>query len=191
MLNGPTSITQLQQRIQANDQSAYRTLFELYYTKLFRLAMLITKSKQLSEEIVSDVFIAIWRKRDRITEIENFRLYLYIAVKNTSLNYLSQLAKTRAVDLTELDVELQQPFSDPEQILVTKEMNNRIYSAIQALPPKCRLIFKLIKEDGLSYRETANLLNLSVATVDNQLVIAIRKLSKACFYSFSARKKTS
>lgn len=183
------TITELQQRIFQNDQTAYKELFELFYNKLFRLAFIITKSRELSEEIVSDVFIGIWRRRDQVLEINNLRLYLYVAVKNTSLNYLAKLTKTGFVYLEELDFEPLQPFSNPEHMLVTKEMNQRLYKAIQSLPPKCRMIFKLVKEDGLSYKEAATLLNLSVGTIDNQLVLAIKKLSKALFYSFSTAEK--
>lgn len=179
------TIAELQQRIFQNDQTAYKELFELFYNKLFRLAFIITKSRELSEEIVSDVFIGIWRRRENVLAINNLRLYLYVSVKNTSLNYLAQLTKTGFISLDELDFEPLQPFSNPEQMLVTKEMNQRLYKAIQSLPPRCRMIFKLVKEDGLSYKEAATVLNLSVGTIDNQLVLAIKKLSKALFYSFS------
>ena len=183
------TIAELQLRIFHNEQTAYKELFELFYNKLFRLAFIITKSRELSEEIVSDVFIGIWRRRENVLEINNLRLYLYVSVKNTSLNYLAQLTKTGVVSLEDLDFECLQPFSNPEEILVTKEMHQRIYKAIQSLPPRCRMIFKLVKEDGLSYKEAATILNLSVGTIDNQLVLAIKKLSKALFYSFSAAEK--
>ena len=183
------TIAELQQRIFQNDQTAYKELFQLFYNKLFRLAFIITKSRELSEEIVSDVFIGIWRRRENVLAINNLRLYLYVSVKNTSLNYLAQLTKTGFVSLEELDFEPLQPFSNPEQMLVTKEMNQRLYKAIQSLPPRCRMIFKLVKEDGLSYKEAATVLNLSVGTIDNQLVLAIKKLSKALFYSFSPAEK--
>jgi RNA polymerase sigma-70 factor (family 1) len=152
---------------------------------------MITKSRELSEEIVSDVFINIWRRREHVLNINNLRLYLYVSVKNTSFNYLAQLTKTEVVYLEELDFEPLQPFSNPEQLLITKEMNQRLYKAIQNLPPKCRMIFKLVKEDGLSYKEAAEFLNLSTGTIDNQLVLAVKKLSKALFYSFSTSKNKS
>lgn len=187
----PTTISGLQERIYNNDQTAYKELFELFYNKLFRLAFMITKSRELSEEIVSDVFIGIWRRRENVLKINNLRLYLYVSVKNTSFNYLAQLTKTKVVYLEDLDFEPLQPFSNPEDLLVTKEMNQRLYKAIQNLPPRCRIIFKLVKEDGLSYKEAAELLNLSTGTIDNQLVLAIKKLSKALFYSFSTSKNNS
>ena len=191
VLKPQITIAELQLRIFHNEQTAYKELFELFYNKLFRLAFIITKSRELSEEIVSDVFIGIWRRREHVLEINNLRLYLYISVKNTSLNYLAQLTKTGVVCLEELDFEPLQPFSNPEDILVTKEMNQRLYDAIQNLPPRCRIIFKLVKEDGLSYNEAAELLNLSRSTIDNQLVLAMKKLTKSLFYSFSTSKNKS
>jgi RNA polymerase sigma-70 factor (ECF subfamily) len=99
------------------------------------------------------------------------------------------LNKNQVVSFEELDFEPLQPFSNPEEILVTKEMHQRLYKAIQSLPPRCKMIFKLVKEDGLSYKEAATVLNLTVGTIDNQLVLAIKKLSRALFYSFSASEK--
>lgn len=191
VMKSPDSISELRRRIAANDQAAYRELFELYYDKLFRLALLICKSRELSEEIISDVFIKLWRKRDELEKIENLRLYLYVAVKNTSLNYLAQLRRNVFIPLDQLEFEPDQPFTNPEELLITKEMNQRIFRAIQSLPPRCKMIFKLVKEDGLTYKEAAELLHLSVATIDNQLVLAIKKLSKALYYSFTAAEKKS
>jgi RNA polymerase sigma-70 factor (ECF subfamily) len=188
-LKDTSIIPRIQERIALSDQSAYRELFGLFYDRLFRLALIITKSRELSEEIVSDVFIGLWRNREKIAEIENLTVYLYVAIKNTSLNYLSRLTKTSIINIEDLDFEPVQPFADPEEALITKEMNARISQAIQSLPPRCRIIFKLVKEDGLTYREAAEVLHLSVATIDNQLVIALKKLSAALFYSYQKEKK--
>ncbi|MEO5947602.1 MAG: sigma-70 family RNA polymerase sigma factor, partial [Chitinophagaceae bacterium] len=67
---------------------------------------------------------------------------------------------------------------DPEQLMMTNEMLGQVKKAINELPPRCRLIFKLIKEDGLKYREVAELLQLSVKTVEAQMAIALRRLGK-------------
>ena len=189
-MNYTDTILRLQERIASNDQSAYKELFEIFYNRLFRLAFIITKSKELSEEIVSDVFIGLWRKRAEILGIKNLKVYLYVAIKNTSLNYLSGLTKSAVISIDQLDFEPAQPFSDPEQALITKEMNLHINNAVQNLPPRCKMIFKLVKEDGLTYKEAAEVLNLSVATIDNQLVIALKKLSRVLFYSYTKYKKS-
>jgi RNA polymerase sigma-70 factor (family 1) len=190
VLKNLNTIPRLQERIAISDQSAYKELFELFYKRLFRLAFIITKSHELSEEIVSDVFIGLWRKRDNILEIGNLKVYLYVAIRNTSLNYLARLTKTNVVSIDDLEFEPFHPFSNPEEALVTKEMNQRIIRAIQSLPPRCRMIFKLVKEDGLTYKEAAEVLHLSVGTIDNQLVLAIKKLSGLLFYSYIKGKKS-
>ncbi len=181
----------LLKRIAGNDQSAYQALFERYYDRLHRLAMLLTRSRELSEEIVSDVFIALWRRREQAASIEHLRLYLYVSTRNTAYNYLDKLKRTSTESLDGMDTELRAPFANPEEAYVTKEMNQRIRRAIEQLPPRCRMVFRLVKEDGLSYKEAAELLGLSVGTIDNQLVLAIRKLSRALFYRFSAIQKKS
>ena len=66
--------------------------------------------------------------------------------------------------------------------MLTAEMMNRVQKAINDLPPRCQLIFKLIKEDGLKYREVAELLNLSIKTIENQMAIAIRKIGLAIHF---------
>jgi RNA polymerase sigma-70 factor (ECF subfamily) len=175
--------------ISAGDQSAYKSLFEHYYDRLHQLAMMVTGSKELSEEIVSDVFIALWRKREKAAEIRNLRVYLYVATRNTALNYRQKLQREAHLSLDDIQTELNAPYSDPEQAYVTKEMTARIRQAIDSLPPKCKMIFKLVKEDGLNYREAAEVLGLSVSTVDNQLVIAVKRVASALFYRFSQGQK--
>lgn len=175
--------------IAADDQAAYKMLFESYYDRLHRLALLITRSKELSEEIVSDVFIALWRNRAKALDISNLRVYLYIATRNTALNYHKKLQKKAMLRLDDLEVELADPYANPEQAFITREMDGRIRAAIDALPPRCKMVFKLVKEDGLSYKEAAEVLGLSVGTVDNQLVIAIKKIASALFYRFAPANK--
>lgn len=174
----------LRKKIANNDQLAYRQLFIMYYDKLFRFAIGFTKNKELAEEIVSDVFINIWRRRAHIGEIANLKLYLYVSAKNITFNYLKKLHREKLTDLNEVDVEPETPFADPAQVMISKEMNLRLKAAINELPPQCKLIFILVKEDGLSYKQAAKLLNLSVSTIDNQLSIALKRIAGAISYSF-------
>ena len=98
-MNADAKIKLLQTEIETGNQDAYRQLFNLLYPNLYRFAFSLTKNKELSEEIVSDVFINIWRKKETIAAIDNLKLYLYISAKNTSLNYLSKLAKEKVVSI--------------------------------------------------------------------------------------------
>lgn len=170
--------------IAKDDQLAYRQLFVLFYNKLSRFVMSFTKNKELTEEIVSDVFINIWRRRKNIEEIKNLKLYLYVSAKNITFNYLKKLHREHHTDLNSVEIELQDPFADPGAALITREMNQKLKSAINDLPPRCKLIFTLIKEDGMTYKQTASLLEISESTVENQLSIALKKISSAIRYTF-------
>lgn len=172
------------ERIANDDQLAYRQLFIQFYNRLSRFVMGFTKSKELTEEIVSDVFINVWRRRKNIQEIMNLKLYLYVSAKNITFNYLKKLHRENLADLDSVEIEPEDPFSDPGAAMITHEMNLKLKAAIHELPPRCKLIFTLIKEDGLTYKQTATLLSISESTVENQLSIALKKIGNSIRYTF-------
>ncbi|MBX2925237.1 MAG: RNA polymerase sigma-70 factor [Chitinophagaceae bacterium] len=173
-------ILQLQEKIAiSNDQQAYNDLFVLFYQSLKQFAFSFLKSKQLSEEVVSDVFIKIWQKRSSLHTIINLKLYLFTSTRNVALNYLKKQKGLNNLPVEDYWVELNSIYFDPEQLMITAEMIARVHRAVQSLPSRCRLIFKLVKEEGLKYREVAELLNLSVKTVENQMTLALKKIGSA------------
>jgi RNA polymerase sigma-70 factor (family 1) len=180
-------IRYLQEQIARNDDAfAYKELFVSFYNPLLRFAHTLVKSREQAEEVVSDVFISIWEKRKRIDSISNLKVYLFIAVKNTSLNYLSRQNKNLTDSVDESSMDLQSIYFDPEQLMVTAEMVARIRAAIEELPPKCKLIFKLVKEDELKYKDVADILNISQKTVESQIAIALKKIGASI--QFDIRK---
>jgi len=183
-MNNSEDLSSLSGKIANDDQLAYRQLFILFHNKLSRFVMGFTKSKELTEEIVSDVFINIWRRRKNMEEIKNLKLYLYVSAKNITFNYLKKLHRENLTDLDSVEVEPEDPFADPGAALITREMNLKLKSAINDLPPRCKLVFTLIKEDGLTYKQAATLLDISVSTVENQLSIALKKIGSAIRYTF-------
>ncbi|HSC40290.1 MAG TPA: RNA polymerase sigma-70 factor [Chitinophagaceae bacterium] len=179
-------IAYLQERIaRYDDQSAYKELFVLLYNPLLQFAASFVKAKEPAEEIVSDVFMAIWERRKRIDSISNLKVYLYVATKNTAINYLARQNKLVTTNIAEMELEPESIYFNPEQLLITAEMGRRIREAVSQLPPKCQIIFRLVKEDELKYREVAEILNLSVKTVENQLSIALRKIGAAIHFDIS------
>ncbi|MGN6494498.1 MAG: RNA polymerase sigma-70 factor [Agriterribacter sp.] len=173
-------ITLLQKKISDNsDQQAYNDLFLRFYPSLKQFAYSFLKSKQLSEEAVSDVFINIWEKRKELHTITNLKLYLFTSTRNAALNYLKKQKGLNNLHVEDYWVELNSIYFDPEQLMITAEMIAKVHEAIQSLPARCRLIFKLVKEEGLKYREVAELLNLSVKTVENQMTLALKKIGSA------------
>jgi RNA polymerase sigma-70 factor (family 1) len=166
----------IQNRIADDDQEALKTLYDHYNKRFFQLAYAIVRSKETAEEVVGDVFIQVWRKRARIRSLENFAFYLYVMTKNISRSYLRKFGNRRHLNLDEVALPFYQIDATPEDLMITGEAIRRINKAINELPPKCRLIFKLVKEDGLKYKEVAELLHLNLKTVENQVGIAIKKI---------------
>ena len=116
--------------------------------------------------------------RNTISNIHNLKVYLYTATKNTALNYLAVNAKkniTEGFDFFATQIADEQ---SPDTKLINSEILKNINAAIEGLPSRCKMVFKLVREDGLSYREVGQILNISVKTVDAQMVIAVRQISE-------------
>src|ERR1700712_4530365 len=141
-----------------NDQHAFAQLYISTMPFLLQFANSIIKNKELAEEIVSDVFIKIWQKRNNLTQVGNFKLYLYISTKNTALNYLSRHFRKETISLDEMSLNIKTNPYNPKQLIITKKAVKKIDAEIQKLPTRCKIIFKLVKEDGLKYNDIASLL---------------------------------
>jgi RNA polymerase sigma-70 factor (family 1) len=182
-----SKIIYLQYRIaRLDDQQAYRELYTSLYSYLFGFAKTIVQSRESAEEVVSDVFIKVWERRKELEKIENLKVYLYVATRNIAFNYLDKQKRNSTNSIDDVEAEFTSIDFDPEQLLITADMLALIQKAIDQLPPKCKVIFKLAKEDGLKYREVAEVLNISVKTVENQLAIALFKIGTAV--SFDIRR---
>ncbi|MDP9080210.1 MAG: RNA polymerase sigma-70 factor [Bacteroidota bacterium] len=161
------------------DELVFKDVYRQYFVKLYRFAFSLVHCRESAEEIVHDVLINLWKKRNDFTGIENLNTYLYVSVKNLSLNYLRDQAKHNHVDIESVYDECNFISIDPESLLITKERAENLNALINNLPVRCKMIFNLIKIDGLKYKEVASLLNISAKTVENQLSIAIKKIAEA------------
>lgn len=173
-------LREIQRRIAVyDDEKAYKELFFLFYKALSQFAFSFVRSREMAEEIVSDVFINIWKGRKHLQEIDNLKTYLYISTKNISLKYLLKQQKQVAIAIDALTIELESQDIHPDQMMITADMVSKITEAVNQLPPRCKLVYKFIKEDGLRYKEVASILSISVKTIDNQLAIALKKIGSA------------
>jgi len=170
----------IQQRAAAGDEEAFKQIYYHFYKKLYLFSLALVKTKEAAEEITEDVFIKIWQQKEHISVIRNLRVYLYIATKNTSLNYLSKKAKDNLTQpFDNINVDLFKSSTTPEELMITAEMYRKIQQQVEALPLRCKMIFKLIREDGLKYKEVSDILNISVNTIDVQMAIAVKKIAIA------------
>ena len=180
-------LRELQIKIATNDEAAFTQLYLHFGKKLTHFATSLLRSKETAEELTEDVFVKLWANRSHITEIENITVYLYVAVKNKALTSLSLKARQLVLAPFDfLDTSVDEFAVDPYEVMITSEMMNRMHHAVDALPPRCKMIFKLIREDGLKYKEVAQILNISVNTIDVQMAIAVKKICTALQIAKSA-----
>ena len=178
-MNQLLNIKELQQRIALyEDMEAYHALYDHYFHNLQSFCFSFVKSQEVAEEIVSDVFIKLWQIRNQLPEIENLKVYLYSIAKNFCLNYITRHFKNPVTSLDDLDIEPMVNMGNPEELCISADLVHRIRQTIRRLPPQCRLIFQMVKEDGMRYKEVAAILNISPITVRNQLAIAVKKIAE-------------
>jgi RNA polymerase sigma-70 factor (family 1) len=169
----------LQEQIAEGKQKDFEKLYRMFFPRLFNFAMLYLHKKEAAEELVNDVMTKVWTNKENITAIQNLETYLFVAVRNKSLNYLSAYSHYHIVAEPENGQQVKMiNLNDPERELEWKEINFRLNQSIDELPEQCRTVFKLIKEEGFRYKQVAEILNISPRTVETQLFRAIRKLNK-------------
>ncbi len=162
-----------------NDQSAFRSLFIQLHGKLKQFSFSIVRSEEEAEDIVSELFILIVQRKEQLCQLESPLYYFYTTVRNMSLNLLKKQKRRAGLSMDEWQVQLNSIYFRPDLLMITEEMVLKIKMAVNSLPNRCRLIFKLIKEDGLRYKEVAELLDISIKTVEAQMAIAMRRMAQS------------
>ena len=163
--------------VRQNDEKAFESLFCIYYKKILHFTGFILNSKELAEEVTLDVFQNLWQQRHKMSGISNLNAYIYSSAKNAAFNYLDKLSRKPTVSINLVPNDSLIYPENPEQQLIDIEKFERIKEAISKLPPKCLLIFTMIFMDGLKYKEVAEILEISVKTVEAQMAIAMKRIA--------------
>lgn len=166
-------------RIAQGNHPAFEELYKLYYDRLFVFAMFYLRLPSLAEDVVSETFLNLWKRKEAANNIECFDTYVYVAIKNNCLNLLkSGYHKQISLLHEEVHLETYVEFENPETHASYNQLNDALTAAIEKLPDRCRLIFKMAKEDNLDYKTIAEILNISPRTVETQVLIARKKLEE-------------
>lgn len=156
----------------------FEDLFHDYYCPLLAFANKYTNDKQASEDIVQDVFLALWMKRKSIDFDNSIKPYLYKATYNKSISYLNSLQESLSIDEQNIKLQLQQKIIsyDLQDSLLLKEISDEIISCVDTLPEQCRKVFLLSRGKGLKNKEIALQLNISEKTVEGHISKALAEL---------------
>jgi RNA polymerase sigma-70 factor (ECF subfamily) len=183
-----TEIHALQKRIcYSSDEAAFAALFRLFYQSLYHFAVQYVHKREVAEEVVNDVFVKIWKQRATLLEVQNLESYLFIAVKNGSLNYLKQYSHYH-IAIDDENTGKLISLHNPEQDMEWKELYFRLQQAVNNLPDQCRVVFRLVKEEGFRMKEVAEILGISPRTVETQLYRAIKRLDSILNEQYKPKK---
>ncbi len=172
-------------KIAGGDEKAFHQLWDIYYPKLFRVALYFIKSKELSEEVVSDIFFILWQKRNMLPKIDDLDKYLYVAVKNQALQYLKKQALQNKEPIDLYTVEFFHDNDNPELQFLNNEFQALVQKAIDSLPDKCKEVFRLHFSEKLKQREIGVLLDISEKTVGIHIMNAYKRIAQYVNHEYS------
>lgn len=152
----------------AGDMEAFRKIYESFCEPLYRFAYSYLKDSFEAEEIVQDVFLKVWEKREEVDEQKSFKSYLYRITVNKVFNELKHRVVKQKYEQHAIGFD-QHTGETPESTIQFQELNKKIENLLNLLPEQQRNIFILSRWKGLSNAEIAESLNLSIRTVENQI----------------------
>ncbi len=161
-----------------NSERAFRFIVRTYQVKIIRFISLFVHNDQECEELASDVFLSLWTNRDKLSEVLDLDSYIFIMAKNRALNHLRK-GKTELIDLDSFQVDIfHNTQTNPESIFITQETVEALNEVINELPHKTKLAFHLVREDKMKYKDAAEILGVSIKTIEKQVAAAVTKLKE-------------
>ena len=164
-------------KIKAGDIYAFEILFRQYYEPLCRYSQQFTGKLQDAEEIVQDLFYKLWKDRENL-QVISVKAYLYSAVRNNSLLYLKHEQVKRNYQESVIEKQKEANTQTPEDQMEYQELQKQLEDVMNLLPERRRAIFKMNRFEGKTYNEIAEILSVSVKTVEAEISKTLRTLKK-------------
>jgi len=169
------SYTDLMADIVKGDQAAFSKLYDLFYPALIQHVVSKINDETVAQDILHDLFLSLWKSRERMAEIQSLPAYLYASVRYLIIDHLKKAAlhnKHEEIETMEIDSR-EEPLEDR---LYYRYLLDRVNKEIDNLPEKCRAIFKMSREDYMSNKDIAEYLQISESTVENQIRKALQRI---------------
>jgi len=166
---------ELLKQLIAGDAESFRKIYEFYQGRIFLFAFRLTKSKSQAEEIVQEVFVRLWERREQIKLEKNFNGYILAITKNLILDGLKKSAHDKTIQ-QKIYNNMQALQNNSIDQLIEKELSRLHQQAIDRLSPQKKIVFMLSREEELTYDEIAKRLSVSRNTVRNQMSDALKSI---------------
>ena len=150
----------------------FRGVYQKHFPELYFYLRSFTSDEELIRDVIQDAFVTILEK-DKLESVSNIRNYLYSCVRNTLFNTVKSESIRERIK-TEISLESEDNQESPA--IQREEIISLTEDAVNSLPASCKTIFEMIKVEGLSYKQAADRLSLSVKTIETQMGIAFRKI---------------
>lgn len=164
------------------DKQGLESLFREYFAPLNMFARKFIYDVDASKEIVQDVFVTLWKRREEMDMSKSMKSYLYTSVHNRCLNYIRDQKKIVQASVEEIDLN---QYVESRDLLVEEETLTEINRAFDGLPDKCRKIFMMSRFDGKKYREISEELGISIKTVETQISRALKHMREKLIHYLS------
>ena len=164
-------------RLAAGDDTAFDTIFRTWYAPLVRVAMYLLHDGMAAEEVVQDVLLEVWRRRESLAFEQEPRRYLMRATRNRALNHVRHQAV--AGRAAALDISDDAHAATAPAMVQAAELEVAVAQAVATLPNRCRAVFELSRRHHMSYAQIADALDIAPKTVENQMGKALRMLRVA------------
>jgi RNA polymerase sigma-70 factor, ECF subfamily len=160
--------------VNVGNKEAFAAIYRAHFSGLCDFTYYITQDAEVAKELVQDTFMAIWEQRRTWSPHSTIRSYLYKAVKNRSLDFLKHQKVVRKYEQNNQNSESDDRNQDDQ--ISQRELATAIDKEIERLPEKCRIIFIMSRQQGLTYNEIAEVQGVSIKTVETQIGRALKKL---------------
>ncbi|MEX2567582.1 MAG: RNA polymerase sigma-70 factor [Cyclobacteriaceae bacterium] len=167
--------------VESGDMSSFETLFKKYYLQLTRFSWRFVKSKAIAEGIVQDFFTDLWENGEELNINGTIRSYFFRAVRNRSLNQIKHQKVKNKYDRLWMEQNVN-PITVLRDEKREEQVKKAVEKAIESLPERGKMIFKLHKFDGLTYKEIAEVMDISVKTVESQMPRSLKMLREKLAY---------
>jgi RNA polymerase sigma-70 factor (family 1) len=163
--------------LKQGDEQAFESIYRLYSLRILQKLIRLLKDEEIAKELLQDIFLKIWEKREFLNPDRSFSAYLFRITENqvTDLFRRAAFEKKLMAHLIRVSTEL---YNHTEEFINFKEGNAILQQAIDTLPPQRKKIFTLCKIEGKSYEEAGKLLGISSGTVNDHMVKAARTVKK-------------